>query len=146
MSTYGFTFTKEKTHKFVPSAEFAKVATQEEIDMVRCYPIINKVIMTKSFRGKSSVKKFIDAGFHVVQESKQYYTLNDQTIGSIKEEIIGPMIIIDKVEEKYSDNNGAYQLAIGRDKDNNVMTVANMYCPSAYFAIGLIPTNLIDDN
>ena len=124
-------------YSFVPNAKFLSVATQEEIESVMVYPVVNEIRCPLVFKKKSDVSRFVNAGFKVDQISARIHVLStDNDLGTIKSTIIGPMIIIDSIEDKYNDNNGAYQVAHGRDALGNIMCESNMYDPSSVYVLG----------
>jgi hypothetical protein len=138
-----YVFEKHTEHFFIPSAKFAAVATSDEIDACRVWPVVNSVDVNKVFRKKADAKRFTDAGFTLEYVTKTQFVIKDQAIGTIGSRTIGPMIVIDYVEDKYNDNNGAYQVAHGRDAEGNELSESNMYAPGAFFTVGPIDTNSI---
>jgi hypothetical protein len=98
--------------------------------------VVNSVDINKVYRKASDAKRFINAGFKLTFVTKTQFVVDDQSIGSIGESTIGPMIVIDRVEDKYDDSMGAYQVAYGRDAVGNEMSESNMYSPNAYFTVG----------
>ena len=138
-----YNFTTQTEYFFIPSAKFAEVATTEEIQLARVYPVVNSVDINKVFRTKADAKRFTDAGFKLEYVTKTQFVINDQAIGTIGSKTIGPMVVIDRVDEKYSDNNGAYQVAYGRDAEGNEMSESNMYLPGECYKVGPVETNSI---
>lgn len=143
MATNNFKFEQQTEHFFIPSAKFAAVATPEEIATAQVYPIVNSVSISKVFRKKADAKRFADAGFNLTYVSKTQFVIDDQSIGSIGCNVVGPMVVIDRVDDKYDDSMGAYQVAHGRDADGNELSESNMYCGGAFFSVGEIPEELI---
>lgn len=133
-----YQFETQTNYFFIPSAAFAAVATAEELALARVYPVVNEVNINKVFRKKADAKRFLDAGFNLSYVTKTQFVIDDQSIGSIGACTIGPMIVIDRVEDKYDASMGAYQVAYGRDARGNEMSESNMYCPSAVFTVGEI--------
>ena len=131
-------FQTQTIYTFIPSAAFAAIATPEELALARVYPVVNSVDINKVYRKASDAKRFINAGFKLTFVTKTQFVIDDQSIGSIGESTIGPMIVIDRVEDKYDDSMGAYQVAYGRDAVGNEMSESNMYSPNAYFTVGEI--------
>jgi hypothetical protein len=130
-------FETQTVYSFQPSVVFAEVATPEELAQVQVYPVVNSIsgpLLTR----KADVLRYTKAGFKVTSISPRVHQVDDQSIGVIVSTEIGPMIIIDRVEEKYSDNNGAYQVAYGRDAQGNEMVESNMYDPCSVFTVGVV--------
>lgn len=123
-------------YTFIPSAAFAAIATNEELALARVYPVVNEVDINKVYRKKADAARFMNAGFKITFVTKTQFVLDDQSIGSIGESTIGPMIVIDRVEDKYNESMGAYQVAYGRDAEGNEMSESNMYSPNACFEVG----------
>jgi hypothetical protein len=131
-------FQTQTIYTFIPSAAFAAIATTEELALAEVYPVVNSVRINKVYRKASDAKRFITAGFKLTFVTKTQFVIDDQSIGSIGESTIGPMIVIDRVEDKYDDSMGAYQVAYGRDAEGNEMSESNMYSTNAYFKVGII--------
>ena len=129
-------FDTQTIYTFVPSAAFAAVATAEELSLVRVYPIVDAVDINKVFRKKADAKRFTDAGFTIKYVTKTQFVVNDRRIGDIQSKTIGPIVFVDRVEDKYDDSMGAYQVAYGRDAEGNEMSQSNMYDTNAVYAVG----------
>ena len=129
-------FETQTIYTFIPSAAFAAIATTEELALARVYPVVNSVNINKVYRKKADALRFTNAGFKITYVTKTQFVIDDQSIGSIGESTIGPMIVIDRVEDKYDDSMGAYQVAYGRDALGNEMSESNMYSTNAYFKVG----------
>ena len=127
----------QTVYSFQPSAVFVSIATPEELAQVQIYPVVNEVT-GPLLKRKADVLRYIKAGFKVTSISPRVHQVDDQSIGLIVSNEIGPMVVIDRVEDKYSDNNGAYQVAYGRDAQGNEMVESNMYDPSSVFRVGLV--------
>jgi hypothetical protein len=130
-----YQFEATTIYSFQPSALFASIATAEEMEQVQVYPIVNS-ISGPLLRRKADVIRYTNAGFKVSPISARFAKVDDQSIGTIVSKEIGPMVYIDWVEDKYNDNNGAYQLAHGRDAEGNEMIESNMYSSSSVFVVG----------
>lgn len=129
-------FDTQTIYTFVPSAAFAAVATAEELSLVRVYPIVDAVNINKVFRKKADAKRFTDAGFAIEYVTKTQFVVNDRRIGDIQSKTIGPIVFVDRVEDKYDDSMGAYQVAYGRDAEGNEMSQSNMYDTNAVYTVG----------
>jgi hypothetical protein len=121
---------------FIPSASFAAIATSEELALARVYPVINEVDINKVYRKKADAKRFTDAGFKLKYVTKTQFVIDDQSIGTIGSSTIGPMVFIDKIDDKYDDSMGAYQVAYGRDAEGNEMSESDMYSTNSVFVLG----------
>jgi hypothetical protein len=93
-----YEFQTQTNYHFIPSAAFAAIATPEEISLARVYPVVNSVDINKVFRKASDAKRFITAGFKLTFVTKTQFVIDDQSIGTIGESTIGPMVVIDHVE------------------------------------------------
>ena len=129
-------FETQTIYTFIPSAAFAAIATTEELALAEVYPVVNSVRINKVYRKKADALRFANAGFKLTYVTKTQFVIDDQSIGSIGESTVGPMIVIDRVEDKYDDSMGAYQVAYGRDAEGNEMSESNMYSTNAYFKVG----------
>lgn len=129
-------FDTQTIYTFVPSAAFAAVATAEELSLVRVYPIVDAVDINKVFRKKADAKRFTDAGFAIKYVTKTQFVVNDRSIGDIQSKTIGPIVFVDRVDDKYDDSMGAYQVAYGRDAEGNEMSQSNMYDTNAVYTVG----------
>lgn len=121
---------------FIPSPSFSAVATAEEIALARVYPVVNSVDINKVFRKKADAKRFTDAGFNIEYVTKTQFVIKDQSIGQIGYKTIGPMIFVDRVEDKYDDSMGAYQVRFGYDAEGNEMSESNMYDTNSVYQVG----------
>ena len=129
-------FETQTNYFFIPSAAFAAVATAEEISLARVFPVVNQVDINKVYRKKADAKRFTDAGFAIEYVTKTQVVVNDRRIGDIQSKTIGPIVFVDRVEDKYDDSMGAYQVAYGRDAEGNEMSQSNMYDTNAVYAVG----------
>jgi hypothetical protein len=129
-------FETKTIYTFIPSAAFAAIATPEELALAEVYPVVNSVRINKVYRKKADAARFMKAGFKITFVTKTQFVIDDQSIGSIGESTIGPMIVIDRVEDKYDDSMGAYQVAYGRDAVGNEMSESNMYDPRSVYTVG----------
>jgi hypothetical protein len=130
------TFETQTNYFFIPSAKFLTVATPEEIALARVYPVVKSVDINKVYRSVKDVTRFTKAGINIKFVTKTQFVIDDQSIGTIGETTIGPMVVIDKIEDKYDDSMGAYQIAYGRDAEGNEMSESNMYSTNELFVLG----------
>lgn len=129
-------FESKEEFFFIPSKKFLAIATPEELSLAEVYPIVNSVRIKKVYRKKADAKRFTDAGFKLEYVTKTQFVIDDQSIGTIGSYTIGPMIFIDKIDDKYDDSMGAYQVAYGHDAEGNEMSESNMYEPQSVFVLG----------
>jgi hypothetical protein len=129
-------FQSKEEFFFIPSKKFLAIATHGELSLAEVYPIVNSVRINKVYRKKADAKRFTDAGFKLEYVTKTQFVIDDQSIGTIGSHTIGPMVFIDKIDDKYDDSMGAYQVAYGRDAEGNEMSESNMYEPQSLFVLG----------
>lgn len=130
------TFGTQTKYFFIPSDKFLTVATPEEIVLAQVYPVIHEVSINKVYRSVKDITRFTEAGINITFVTKTKFIIDDQSIGTIGETVIGPITIIDNIEDKYNDSMGAYQIAHGRDAEGNEMSESNMYSTHDIFVLG----------
>lgn len=135
-------FESQTNYFFIPSDKLLSIATPEEIASAEVYPVVGSVRLNIVFRKKADAKRFTDAGFQLTYVTKTQFVVNDRSIGTIGSRIIGPMSYITRVDDKYDDSMGAYQVAYGVDADGNEIIESNMYNQKSVYVIGAVNENI----
>lgn len=86
-------------------------------------------------RGKKAAQVLIARGFDMEKVSAQMYCLSFDQTRALEEMAYehGPAVAVVSISEKYSDNNGAWEVATLVDAQGREFTVGNMYDSSACF-------------